>query len=179
MHRKTRYSESNDRRGGIIKHNAAYESASMKYKQIWEKVLSDRERVEYEFSIGRGYKKFNLILWSVLGVILLIAGIGVFILAIAWLYYGFYVERANVYAFTDKRILQHRGWLSTRTISIDYRMITDVHVREPFFQRVFTHTGSLSVDTASSNKLHHEISFRNVDAPYELKKRLDLLRTAR
>lgn len=87
-------------------------------------------------------------------------------------YYGFYLEKANVYAFTDKRILQHRGWLSTRTITIDYHMITDVQVIEPFFQRVFTRTGSLSVDTASSSKMHHEVTFADVDSSYELKKRL-------
>jgi uncharacterized membrane protein YdbT with pleckstrin-like domain len=150
----------------------------MKYQEIWDKTLTDQEKVQYEFSVGQGYKKFNLIVWTIIGVLLLFAwGFGIIVLAIVWFYYGFYVEKANVYAFTDKRILQHRGWLSTRTITIDYHMITDVQVREPFFQRVFTHTGSLSVDTASSNKLHHEITFPNVDSPYELKKRLDALRT--
>lgn len=152
----------------------------MKYQHIWDKTLTDQEKVEYEFSIGQGYKKFYLIFWSIIGAIFLLAyGFGLIILALAWFYYGFYLETANVYAFTDKRILQHRGWLSTRTTTIDYHMITDVQVREPFFQRIFTHTGSLSVDTASSSKLSHEITFANVDSPYELKKRLDILRTAR
>ena len=149
----------------------------MNYENIWQKTLGKDEKIEYEFSVSDKYIKFQLILWTIIGIVLVFAFIGIFILAYVWFYYAFYIKRANANAFTDKRVLQHKGWLSTRTITVDYHMITDVWVREPFLQRVFTHSGSLSVDTASSNKINHEVSFRCIDAPYEVKKRLDALRS--
>ena len=56
----------------------------------------------------------------------------------ATFFYGFYFKIANAYAFTDHRVLAHRGWLSTNLVSIDYSKITNVTVEEPFFTKIFT-----------------------------------------
>jgi uncharacterized membrane protein YdbT with pleckstrin-like domain len=147
----------------------------MKEQQIWDKVLGKDEKVEYSFSIGQSYIKFNLIAWGIISIpLLFLFGFGIVIFLIALFYYGFYVKVANAYAFTNKRILIHKGWLSTHTISVDYPKITDIHIREPFIARVFTKTGVIAINTAGSNSL--EILLTAVEKPYEIKKILDNLR---
>ena len=69
-------------------------------------------------------------------------------------------------------MLIHRGWLSTKTISIDYHKITDVVVEEGFWYRKFTHTGNLIIDTPGMSG--DDIVLKYVENPYELKKKLDL-----
>jgi len=147
----------------------------MHYEDIWAKTLSSDERVEYEFSIGSRYQTVWLTVWGALSALLLIAGgLGVLTFVAALFYYKFYSRVANAYAFTNKRVLIHRGWLSTHTTSIDYAMITDVQVGEPFLERLITRTGNLSINTAGSSM--REVVLTHVAAPYEIKKRLDALK---
>ncbi len=146
----------------------------MKNENIWQKTLSKDEKVEYEFSVGDRYIKFYLIIWGIVSLPFLITGIGVFSFLIALFYFAFYLRKANIYAFTNKRVLIHRGWLSTHMVSVDYSRITDIHVTEGFLERIITHTGTLAVITAGSTA--DQVIFKNVNAPYELKKKLDLLR---
>jgi len=147
----------------------------MDNKKIWEKTLSNDEKVEFEFSIGKGYTKGWLIVWVIISFPLLFSfGLGIIVFLIALFYFKYYLKVSNAYAFTNKRVLIHRGWLSTHTTSIDYQKITDVHIREPFFDRVITHTGSIAINTAGSGSL--EVILRNVEEPYEIKKRLDALK---
>ena len=130
--------------------------------------------MEYEFSIGQTYRKMSLIIWAVISVCLFLAGIGIIMLPIVFFYFGFYLKKANAYAFTNKRVLIHRGWLSTRTTSIDYEKITDVHIVEPFFDRILTHSGHMAINTAGSSKL--EVVLLHIESPYEVKKQLDALK---
>jgi len=147
----------------------------MNYEKIWQKTLSGDEKVEYEFSVGDRYIKFGLIIWGIISLPFLFAkGFGIFIFLIALFYYAFYLKAANAYAFTNKRVLIHRGWLSTHTISVDYSKITDIHIREPFFDRIITHTGNIAVITAGSTA--DQIVLQHINAPYEVKKKLDLLK---
>jgi membrane protein YdbS with pleckstrin-like domain len=144
-------------------------------QQIWDKVLGKDEKIEYSFSIGQNYIKLGLICWGILSLPLLFAaGFGVVTFLIALFYYGFYLKKANVYAFTNKRILIHKGWLSTNTTSVDYSKITDIHVREPFLDKIMTKTGVIAINTAGSSNL--EILLQHVENPYEVKKILDGLR---
>ncbi|MHB1086227.1 MAG: PH domain-containing protein [Minisyncoccota bacterium] len=150
----------------------------MHYDHIWKKTLGPTESVKYEFTVGKRYRKSLLITWCVIGglFVLTIAGapFGLFIMALAAFYYGFYLKTANAYAFTDNRVLVHRGWLSTKLITTEYQKITDVTVLEPFFSRVFFHSGSLAINTAGTSS--EEIVLKNVENPYEIKKKLDELR---
>lgn len=146
----------------------------MQYAHIWDKTLSKDERVEYEFSVGARYITFSLIMWGIISLPFVLAIVGVFVFLIALFYFGFYVKKANTYAFTNKRVLIHRGWLSTHMISVDYSKITDVHVSEGFFQRLLTHTGTLAIVTAGSTS--DQIVLKNIESPYELKKKLDHLK---
>lgn len=145
-------------------------------ENIWTKVLSPNEEIKYEFSIGNGYLRFGLVAGCVLGVILLflVSWLGIILILTFGFYYGWYLKEANKYAFTNKRVLIHKGWLDTKLISIDYDKITDIEVEEPFLDRVFFKTGSLSVNTAGTTL--KEVALSHIESPYEIKKKLDELR---
>jgi uncharacterized membrane protein YdbT with pleckstrin-like domain len=151
----------------------------MSHAKIWDKVLSDGEKVEYEFTVGNRYLKFGLIIWAII-LAPTIAGSWKFALVVYLIplfYYGFYLKAANAYAFTDKRVLMHTGWLSTHLTSIDYRQITDVVVKEPIIDRLLTKTGHIAVNTAGSSG--KEVVLMHVTAPYDVKKRLDRIRDSK
>lgn len=135
---------------------------------VWQKILSKDEIVKEEFSISNRYIK----IWGIVSVV--ITSISIVIPIILAFYYFFYLKRANIYAFTNKRILIHKGWLSTHLTSVDYHKITDIHVKEGFFERIITKSGSLIIDTAGTSG--EEIILKNVANPYKLKKLLDELK---
>ncbi|MEI6597334.1 MAG: PH domain-containing protein [bacterium] len=99
---------------------------------------------------------------------------GISFILFVFFYFGFYLKAANAYAFTNKRVLIHQGWLSTHMISVDYSKITDVHIRESFFAKIITHTGNIAIITAGTTR--DQIILGNVNEPYEIKKRLDALK---
>ena len=146
----------------------------MNYSKVWEKVLAEDEKVIYEFSISNKYINFSLIFFLLFSIILSFVLIGIPLLIYVLFYYLFYIKVANAYAFTNKRILIHQGWLSTKLTSIDYYQITDTYVLEPFLARIFTKSGHLVVNTAGTSLF--EVYLRYVDYPYEVKKKLDLLK---
>lgn len=147
----------------------------MQYENVWKKVLRDDEKVDYEFSVGSKYRTLGIIISCVLGALFLpAAGLGVIIILGGLFYYGFYLKAANAYAFTNKRVLIHRGWLSTNTTSIEYSKITDTHVQEPFFERLMTKTGNIAINTAGSGSV--EIVLKHITAPYDVRKKLDAVR---
>jgi len=147
----------------------------MNYEKIWQKTLASDEKVEYEFSIGGKYIKFQLIVWGIISLLLLLVmGLGLFTFLGALFYFAFYLKVANAFAFTNKRVLVHRGWLSTHMISVDYSKITDIHVVEPFFDRVLTHTGNIAIITAGTTT--DQIVLQHISDPYEVKKKLDALK---
>lgn len=157
----------------------------MSYEKIWRKVLNEGEEPRYEFSMGNKYRWFGVTAWVIISAILFLpvifsvsVGLGLwcFILinALTLFYFRFYARIANAYAFTNRRIIIHRGWLSTQTISVDYDKITDTTVIEPFFERIISATGGLAINTAGTSG--QEIILLHIDKPYEVKKMLDQLR---
>lgn len=153
----------------------------MNYDKVLLKIIGQNEKIEYQFSIGLGYIVFNLLLWSIisLGSIFIYHKLApampplIFVWAI--FYYVFYLRIANVYAFTDRRILIYRGWLSTNLVSIDYSQITDVIVEENFFSKILTNTGFLTISTAGT--IGGGVKLKHIRQPYQLKKILDDLRS--
>jgi uncharacterized membrane protein YdbT with pleckstrin-like domain len=136
----------------------------------WQKILSKDEEVKEEFSISNRYIK----IWGTLLTLITIPAIFLGIPFIIAFYFFFYLRRANIYAFTNKRVLIHRGWLSTNLTSIDYHKITDIYVSEGFLQRLITKSGTIAIDTAGTGG--EEIVLSNVANPYKLKKLLDELK---
>ncbi|HET7215941.1 MAG TPA: PH domain-containing protein [Terriglobia bacterium] len=147
----------------------------MEYTGIWEKVLNSDEMPEFVFSVGDRYCKAHLIVWGVISLPLLtVYGFGIIVFLVAYFYYGFYLKRANAFAFTNRRILVHRGWLSTGLRSIDYHQIVEVSVSERFFQRVITRSGNLGIKAAG--QASHDVVLADIGSPYDVKKKLDELR---
>ncbi len=144
-------------------------------QEVWDKILGKDEKVKHSFTIGPRYLKYNLIAGAIICVPFVFAyGFGVVLFLIILFNYGFYAKKLNIYAFTDKRVLIHKGWLSTHMTSIDYSKITDVHVREQFLDKIVYHTGDLAINTAGSGRL--EVFLRHIENPYEVKKILDELK---
>lgn len=157
----------------------------MRYKKIWDKTLLSNEELKHEFAISRSYLIFKLILSIIFGLIVFAISFtdaytvflvvpALFIILASIFYYSFYLKVAHAYAFTNKRVIIHTGWLSTEITSVDYDKITDIKVREPFFERIITSSGDISINTAGTHQI--EIGLRHVDKPYELKKKLDEIR---
>jgi len=155
----------------------------MQYQKVWEKILKDGEIVRYEFSISDRYRKLCMTGGMIIGAIIMLtvfktlytyAIIGLFIFLASLFYFGYYLKTANAYAFTNKRVLIYRGWLTTQTISIDYNKITDVSVIEPILDRVVTKSGYLTINTAGTSQ--HEVMLKHIAFPYEVKKKLDEIR---
>ena len=145
-------------------------------RNIWTKILTSTEEIKYEFSIGKRYLKIRLITGYTLGVILLflLPLLGFILILIFYLYYGFYLKKANRYIFTNKRVLIRRGWLSTKLISIDFNKITDIEVQEPFFEKLFYKTGTISLNTAGTSL--REVILERIENPYKVRKKLDALK---
>lgn len=143
-------------------------------EQVWRKVLSQNEELKYEFSIGNQYIKTYLILWGIISLCVTLFAPIVF--AIAYLYLKVYLPKANIYGFTNRRVLVHRGFFSTDLVSVDYSKITDVTVKESFLDKSFTKSGQLYINTAGSSG--KEIILQHVENPYDVKKKLDELRDA-
>lgn len=123
----------------------------MTYEKIWNKLLAPTETVEYVFSLSNRYINIYLFFWLVVGIAMSwIYGLGVGIFLIALFYYGYYLRAANAYAFTNRRILIHRGWLSTNMVTIDFSKITEVEVEQGFLEKLLYNSGKLLIDTAGT-----------------------------
>jgi uncharacterized membrane protein YdbT with pleckstrin-like domain len=144
----------------------------MRYQKVWDRNLVSGEEVLFEFSISDRFRNVNLA-FAILISIPLVAlyGVGLLTLAVSWFTLGFYLKAANAYALTNRRMIIKRGWLSTHTISIEYDRITDVSIKQPFFERLLYKTGTLYVNTAGTEV--HEVLLTHIERPYELKKRLN------
>lgn len=148
----------------------------MNYEKIWKKTLGPDEKIEYEFSIGDRYLKIALVVVTIIFISMMFVEVysATILLLLAWFLFGFYFRVANAYALTNKRILIHKGWLSTHLVSVDYSKITDINVSEPFLERIIAHTGYISINTAGTNQM--EAILASIDSPYEVKKKIDILK---
>jgi len=149
----------------------------MKHQKIWDKVLENGEEVKHEFSISSRYLNTWFIFWMIVVFTQSDSGDltgGLMFLGIVAFYLFFYKKRSRIYAFTDRRIAIHTGWLSTKMISIDYNQITDIKIEEPFLGRIIYKTGVLQIATAGTGS--PPVRFNHIEKPYELKKKLDSLR---
>ena len=49
-----------------------------------------------------------------------------------------------------------------------------MHVNEPFFDKLITHTGDLAINTAGTAE--KEVLLRHIERPYDVRKKLDSLK---
>ncbi len=169
----------------------------MSYNPTWDRILADDEKIEYEFSIGWRYRLFGLIVFSLVSFGLIVwgvatagatteldtpramlgfvtAGMGAALFLFGLFYFLYYLKVANLYAFTNRRVLVGRGGLSTELTGVDYEDITDITVVEPLFEKIFTSTGYIMVNTAGTEQ--QEIILVAIEDPYGVRKKLDEIR---
>jgi len=153
----------------------------MSTKYLWDKILSPGEEIKFEFSLGKRYIILARIFWIILGIpLLFFYGLGVifilfgFFLILFGFFWGWYLRRANNYAFTNRRILVLKGWLSTNLTSVDFNQITDVRVEQSFFDKVIFKTGNLIINTAGTP--FPEIVLTIIENPFQTKQKLDEIR---
>lgn len=152
----------------------------MVYEKIWKKVLSPDEQVKYEFSISKKYTTFCAFLGYLAGLVLVFTPgyyIGAVIAIFSFVYFSYFLRISNAYAFTNKRVVMYRGWITNELISIDYNKITEVVVEQNLIGTI-TQSGNLIINTAGAGfieaKKDQKIS--NIESPYEIKKKLDEIR---
>ncbi len=157
-------------------------------QKVWSEILSNGETISFAFSIGSRYIKFRAIFWGIIGFFMFLCPAVVFLTLGIWFmsivfmiifalivwYPLFYIPRANLYALTNKRVLVRKGWLSTTMQSVDYHNITDVAVKQDFLSKQMLKTGTIVINTAGH--LTNQIVLRDVEAPYEIKKKVDHLK---
>lgn len=164
-------------------------------KKVLEKILNPNEEIKYQFSLGERYLKitkiitisigslvlliiglFVLPIFNVSGIIifLIIAILLVLLILFSLFYFNWYLKIANIYIITNKRVLVHRGWLSTRLISADFYQITDTKVHQPFVDKVIYRTGILKINTAGMEA--HPIILSHIESPYKVKRKLNEIR---
>lgn len=160
--------------------------------KTWQKIISPQEKIELTFSLGKRY--LNTIRWfwfllasfsfflsfqtiksenkiiDIIGFALLFLG---FILAFYSLFGPWYLRKTNNFAFTNRRILVLRGWLSTKLMSVEFDKITNIQVEQKILEKIFFNTGSLIIDTAGTSS--QEIIITNIEEPYKIKAKLDEL----
>ena len=147
----------------------------MRYRKIWEKVLRPEEKVIKEFSLAKKYIIFIqiIIAFFVLIYFFIFWPISIlFLLGIPLA--GWYLRKSNVYCLTEKRILVHRGWLSTQLISVNYKKITDIVIQEPFLEKVLFQSGHISINTAGSDL--PEIILKHIEKPHQIRKKIDKIK---
>lgn len=72
------------------------------------------------------------------------------------------------YAITNQRIMSRIGVFHKSFLTVDLRSVTDVEVFETWWERLFTKTGWIGINTAGSDEV--EMQLRHVARPYELRK---------
>lgn len=94
-------------------------------------------------------------------------GAFLFFIALTLLIPALYLAYFVHYAITDRRIMSREGILHKHFVTVQYRSVTDVTVRESMLERIFTRTGSLGVNTAGSH--HVELKLRHIARPLAVK----------
>ncbi len=164
-------------------------------KKVLEKILNPNEEIKYQFSFGERYLNITKIVTIVIGsfillllglfvlpmleigaivIVIIIGGFLGLLIGFSFFYFGWYLKRANIYIITNRRVLIHRGWLSTRLISADFQQISDIKVVQPFIDRVIYRTGILKINTAGMEA--HPIILSHIERPYKIKRKLNEIR---
>lgn len=140
----------------------------------WSRWLSSGEEVKLECGLGQHYLQTGFIFSLSIGIVLSILIVGIFIIIWALVYWKFYLPRAFRFALTDRRVLVHRGLLNTSLISIDYKKITDVQLKEDFIEKHLFSTGTILINTAGTT--YHEVIIDKLADAVEFKQQLESLR---
>ena len=123
-------------------------------------LLSKNEELIKIFSIGDG-----ALLQILLPIIILsffTFGLALILGLPSYLFIKFFYKKSYVYILTNKRIIAHLGFFNKKTISIDYKNITDVYVKQNLIDRIFK-IGHVFINTAGS--VNRELILKYIQDP--------------
>lgn len=84
-----------------------------------------------------------------------------------------HIFHANRYLLTTRRVIIKKGIFAVQITSALYDKITHIEVKQPFFDKIFMHHGTIVINTAGMNK--SEIALNYVEYPVEFKNLLERL----
>ena len=158
-------------------------------QQIWQEILSSGEVIKKEFTVGEKYRKQMSVLYGVMlspfliwSIVRFVNGgvISGIILLLIYLFpiwrLRFYAPRANIYALTNKRVIVRRGWLSSKTQTVDYKNITDLAVTQGYLEKNWYNTGSILINTAGH--VTNQTGLKLIENPHGIKREIEELKQA-
>jgi len=146
-----------------------------RHARYWQRFLLPQEKVIHTLGVSRAYVVFYwllpagvlFVLGIVVGVRIDLLGFMFLPLAVMLLVPALYLTYFVHYAITGRRTMTREGILYKHFVTVDYRSVTDVTVRESLLERIFTRTGTIDVNTAGGH--HIELSLRHVARPMALR----------
>jgi uncharacterized membrane protein YdbT with pleckstrin-like domain len=142
-----------------------------RHQKYWQRFLLPNENIIHMFGVSGLYIVVFWILPAILTLILMLYLLAVniilaFLVALIFLsvavpavYLRYFVH----YAITDQRVMTREGILHKKFITADLPAVTDIPVKEKFFERVLTRTGEIGVNTAGSHFI--ELYFKHIKKP--------------
>ena len=126
-----------------------------------ERFIGSEETIKSEFGVSNKIITFELII----GIIFLIAGIGIF-----FILHALYIKYSVKYGVTNKGAISKRGLIGSHVVTANYDKITDITFTQGILGRIFK-IGTIHINTAGTHL--HEIQFKSIDNPLDVKRELE------
>lgn len=166
------------------------DSPSEKEKKAFAKYLAEDEELVLVTGLGKVYLRSCFIIgiaWPggiflILGLVFsyflkynlaLGLGIGLILAFLVAFLKAVYVNYANKYLLTTRRVIIKRSIVAVKLTAALYDKITHIEVEQSFMDKLFYHHGTVIINTAGTNK--GEITLKFIDYPVEFKNLLERL----
>lgn len=100
-------------------------------------------------------------------------GIGLILACIVAFIKTSYINYANKYLLTTRRVIIKKSIVAVKLTAALYDKITHIEVEQSFADKIFYHHGTIIINTAGTNK--GEITLKYIDYPVEFKNLLERL----
>jgi uncharacterized membrane protein YdbT with pleckstrin-like domain len=174
----------------MAKVNRYADSAGLDDKRRYEKFLAEDEELVLVTGYGSYYLRNRFAFFIMIpGGIFLLLGMalayfyqfnfayGLLIGLVISAFFAFlktvWLNLANRYLLTTRRVIIIRGLFTTKLTAILFDKITHIEVDQGFIERMVMHHGSVIVNTSGMNK--SEIVLDYIDSPIEFKNLLERL----
>lgn len=169
---------------------AYQDSASPSQKKHYAFILAEDEELVIVTGFSRIYRRQKFIIYLAFpGMIFIFGGFGLsywwqiqpgyglllgLVVAIIIAFLRIYwINLANKYLLTTRRIIIKNGFFTNKLSSALYDKITHIEVEQGFVDRLFLNHGKIIINTAGSNK--DELILKFVESPIQFKNLLERL----
>lgn len=169
---------------------AYQESTSPDQKKHYARFLAEDEELVVVTGFSRIYLRQKFIIYLALpGAIFILGGlglgywlqiqpgygllIGLLLAALIAFLRTYWINLANKYILTTRRVIIKTGLFTNKLSSALYDKITHIEVEQGFIDRLFLNHGKIIINTAGSNK--DELVLKYVESPIQFKNLLERL----